>query len=290
MCIYSKFMNSIPIQRTLSARGKLLHLDTPIVMGILNATPNSFYNQGKDSDVEGLMRTAHTMVKDGAQILDIGGASTKPGEPIRAIQQELDNILPVIEAVRKAYPAIWISVDTYHARTAEAAVAHGADLINDVSGGHISEDMLPTVAKMKVPYVAMHMQGVPENMQQNPQYNDVILEVYDYLKQIITDCAALGLHDVIIDPGFGFGKTLAHNYQLLNHLGVFRSLGKPILAGISRKSMIWKPLGNNASSALNGTTALHMIALQQGASILRVHDVAEAQECINLFNILQKNR
>jgi len=283
-------MNSIPIQRTLSARGKLLHLDTPIVMGILNATPNSFYNQGKDSDVEGLMRTAHTMVKDGAQILDIGGASTKPGEPIIAIQQEMDNILPVIEAVRKAYPAIWISVDTYHARTAEAAVAHGADLINDVSGGHISEDMLPTVAKMKVPYVAMHMQGVPENMQQNPQYNDVILEVYDYLKQIITDCAALGLHDVIIDPGFGFGKTLAHNYQLLNHLGVFRSLGKPILAGISRKSMIWKPLGTNASSALNGTTALHMIALQQGASILRVHDVAEAQECINLFNMLQKNR
>jgi dihydropteroate synthase len=283
-------MNSIPIQRTLSARGKLLHLDTPIVMGILNATPNSFYNQGKGSDVEGLMRTAHTMVKDGAQILDIGGASTKPGEPIIAIQQELDNVLPVIEAVRKAYPAIWISVDTYHARTSEAAVAHGADLINDVSGGHISEDMLPTVAKLKVPYVAMHMQGVPENMQQNPQYNDVILEVYDYLKQIITDCAALGLHDVIIDPGFGFGKTLAHNYQLLNHLGVFRSLGKPILAGISRKSMIWKPLGTNASSALNGTTALHMIALQQGASILRVHDVAEAQECITLYNMLQKNR
>lgn len=283
-------MNSIPIQRTLSARGKLLHLETPIVMGILNATPNSFYNQGKDSDVEGLMRTAHTMVKDGAQILDIGGASTKPGEPIIAIQQELDNILPVIEAVRKAYPAIWISVDTYHARTAEAAVAYGADLINDVSGGHISEDMLPTVAKLKVPYVAMHMQGVPENMQQNPLYNDVILEVYDYLKQIITDCAALGLHDVIIDPGFGFGKTLAHNYQLLNHLGVFRSLGKPILAGISRKSMIWKPLGTNASSALNGTTALHMIALQQGASILRVHDVAEAQECITLYNMLQNNK
>jgi dihydropteroate synthase len=283
-------MNSIPIQRTLSARGKLLHLDTPIVMGILNATPNSFYNQGKDSDVEGLMRTAHTMVKDGAQILDIGGASTKPGEPIIAIQQELDNVLPVIEAVRDAYPDIWISVDTYHARTAEAAVAHGVDLINDVSGGHISEDMFSTVAKMKVPYVAMHMQGVPENMQQNPQYNDVILEVYDYLKQIITDCAALGLYDVIIDPGFGFGKTLAHNYQLLNHLGVFRSLGKPILAGISRKSMIWKPLGTNASSALNGTIALHMIALQQGASILRVHDVAEAQECITLFNMLQKNK
>jgi dihydropteroate synthase len=283
-------MNSIPIQRTLSARGKLLHLDSPIVMGILNATPNSFYNQGKDSDVVGLMRTAHTMVKDGAQILDIGGASTKPGEPIIAIQQELDNILPVIEAVRKAYPAIWISVDTYHARTAEVAVAHGSDLINDVSGGHISEDMLPTMAKLKVPYVAMHMQGVPEHMQQNPQYNDVILEVYDYLKQIITDCAALGLHDVIIDPGFGFGKTLAHNYQLLNHLGVFRSLGRPILAGISRKSMIWKPLGTNASLALNGTTALHMIALQQGASILRVHDVAEAQECIALFNMLQNNK
>lgn len=283
-------MNSIPIQRTLSAHGKLLVLDTPIVMGILNATPNSFYNQGKESDVEGLMLTAHTMVKEGAQILDIGGASTKPGEPIIAIQQEIDNVLPVIEAVRKAYPDIWISVDTYHARTAEVAVAHGADLINDVSGGHISEDMLPTVAKLKVPYVAMHMQGVPEHMQKNPQYNDVIIEVYDCLKQIITDCAAIGLHDIIIDPGFGFGKTVAHNYQLLNHLGVFRSLGKPILAGLSRKSMIWKPLGTNAFSALNGTTALHMIALQQGANILRVHDVAEAQECITLFNMLQKNK
>lgn len=283
-------MNSIPAQRTLATHGKLLQLDTPIIMGILNATPDSFYNQGKDSDVDGLLRTAHRMVSEGAQILDIGGASTKPGQPIIAIQQELDNIIPVIESVRAAFPHIWISVDTYHAPTAEVAIAHGADLINDVSGGHISKAMLSTVSALKVPYIAMHMQGVPETMQMNPFYNDIIIEIYDYLKEIIANCTALGLHDVIIDPGFGFGKTLAHNYHILNHLSVFRSLGKPILAGISRKSMIWKPLGVNASSALNGTTALHMIALQQGANILRVHDVAEAHECITLFNLLQKNK
>lgn len=254
-------------------------------MGILNATPNSFYNKGQDSDIDGLLRNAEIMLKQGAAILDVGGVSTKPGEKLMAADEELDRIMPVLIAITKAFPNAWLSIDTYNSSVAKAAVEAGASIVNDVSGGQLDGNMLTTVAALNVPYIAMHMQGTPETMQQNPQYNDVVTEVSDFFTLLCEDCAAAGIHDVIIDPGFGFGKTLAHNVELLRSLHLFRILGRPVLAGISRKSMVCKALGVNPEHALNGTTALHVIALQQGANILRVHDVKEAAEVIELMKL-----
>ncbi len=257
-----------------------------MVMGILNATPDSFYNKGRDSGTEELLRHAEKMLKDGAAILDIGGVSTKPGSPIIEVQQELDRILPAIEAIHKQFPDAWLSCDTYSAQVAKQAVQAGVDIINDVSSGSIDKLMLQTVAALKVPYIAMHMQGIPETMQVNPQYDDALKEVRDYLKDICDQCNEAGVVDVIIDPGFGFGKTVAHNFELLKGLHTFRLLGRPVLAGISRKSMVCKPIKVSPEHALNGTTALHIVALQQGANILRVHDVKEAVEVITLFEQL----
>ena len=250
-------------------------------MGILNATPDSFYNKGRGNDIDGLLRTAERMIKEGAAILDIGGASTKPGQPLITADEELERVMPVILAINKAFPDAWLSIDTYNAKVAKETV--GVDIVNDVSSGRFDKEMLQTVAALKVPYIAMHMQGTPQTMQLNPQYNDVVKEVYDYLQDICGHCETAGIADVIIDPGFGFGKTVEHNFALLRSLHTFENLGKPILAGLSRKSMICKPLKVNPEHALNGTTALNMIALQQGANILRVHDVKEAMEVIELY-------
>ena len=252
-------------------------------MGILNATPDSFYNKGKDSDMDALLANAEKMLKDGASILDIGGASTKPGAAIIDTDLELQRVVPIIESLSKHFPDAWLSVDTYHASVAKEAVHAGAYIVNDVSSGRFDKEMLNTVASLKVPYIAMHMQGSPETMQQDPQYGDVVTEVRNYLKDITERCNEVGIADVIIDPGFGFGKTVQHNFQLLAAMHTFRILGRPILAGLSRKSMICKTLRVNPEHALNGTTALNMVALQQGASILRVHDVKEAMEVIKLF-------
>lgn len=256
-------------------------------MGILNATPDSFYNKGQDNDMDALLRNAEKMIGEGAKILDIGGASTKPGSAIIEVEEELRRVIPVIEAIYKHFPDTWLSTDTYHARVAREAVNAGAAIINDVSSGDIDAEMLKTVAELKVPYIAMHMQGTPETMQQNPQYTDAVTEVQNYLHNIYDNCKAHGIHDVIIDPGFGFGKTTEHNFQLLRTVHTLRILGRPILAGISRKSIVCKPLKVSPANALNGTTALHMIALQQGANILRVHDVQEAVECIKLWGWVQ---
>ncbi|MBS1688161.1 MAG: dihydropteroate synthase [Bacteroidetes bacterium] len=253
-------------------------------MGILNATPDSFYTKGKDSDKDSLLKIAEKMIRDGAAILDIGGATTKPGAALISPDEELDRVIPAIELIHKNFPDVWLSADTYNAAIAKEAVVAGVSIINDVSAGRFDTDMLHTVAALKVPYIAMHMQGTPETMQQNPQYINVVTEVRDYLKDIAAQCYKAGITDVIIDPGFGFGKTLEHNFSLLNDLHAFRMLGKPVLAGLSRKSMICKALKVNPEHALNGSTVLHMAALQQGASILRVHDVKEAMEVINLFN------
>jgi dihydropteroate synthase len=255
-------------------------------MGILNATPNSFYNKGRDSDLDSLVGNAETMLKQGAIILDIGGASTKPGEKIIGADAELERIMPVVTAIHRHFPDAWLSVDTYNAIVAKEAVGAGASIINDVSGARFDATMLETVAKLNVPYIAMHMQGTPETMQQNPQYNDAVTEVRDYLRRLANECSAAGINDIIIDPGFGFGKSLGHNFELLRSLHAFRILGRPILAGISRKSMICKALKVNPEHALNGTTALHMVALQQGANILRVHDVREAIEVIELYKLV----
>ena len=256
-------------------------------MGILNATPDSFYNKGRESDTDGLLRTAEKMIAAGAAILDIGGASTKPGQPLMSADEELQRVMPAILAISKHFPGTWLSVDTYNARVATEGVHAGVHIINDVSSGRLDSAMLHTVATLQVPYIAMHMQGIPATMQQHPQYNDVVEEVYRYLADTCARCEAAGIAEVIIDPGFGFGKTVAHNFALLRSLHTFGNLCRPILAGLSRKSMICKPLKVNPEHALNGTTALHMVALQQGANILRVHDVKEAIEVVKLCALLQ---
>jgi dihydropteroate synthase len=278
----------LPFPTLLQSKGQLLDLSTPIVMGILNATPDSFYNKGADNDMQALLSNAEKMIADGAKILDIGGASTKPGSAIIDIAEELSRVIPVVQGIHKHFPGTWLSVDTYHATVAREAINAGASIINDVSSGSIDAQMLQTVAQLKVPYIAMHMQGTPETMQQNPQYTSALIEVRDYLQQVSKKCIAHGIYDVIIDPGFGFGKTTEHNFQLLRSMHTFRVLGRPILAGISRKSIVCKPLKVSPQNALNGTTALHMIALQQGANILRVHDVKEAMECVLLYELLKK--
>ena len=276
-----------PVPAILHSKGKVLDISGPVVMGILNATPNSFYNKGQDSDVDGLLRNAEVMLKQGAAILDIGGASTKPGAEIISADEEADRIIPAITTIHKHFPDAWLSVDTYHATVAIAAVAAGAAIVNDVSAGTFDKEMLQTVAALQVPYIAMHMQGTPQTMQQDPQYADVVAEVYQYLAEICAQSTAAGINNLIIDPGFGFGKTVAHNFDLLRSLHTFRTIGRPILAGLSRKSMICKPLKVNPEHALNGTTALNMVALQQGANIIRVHDVQEAMEVIKLYELLK---
>ena len=282
------FKNTVlPVETTLQSRGRLLDISTPVVMGILNATPDSFYNQGRDSDTDSILRNAERMLGEGATILDVGGASTKPGSAIIAPDEELKRVIPAIEALHKRFPEVWLSVDTYHSTVATAAVNAGASIINDVSSGSIDGNMIATVAQLQVPYIAMHMQGTPATMQKNPQYNNVTLDILNYLRGIIDQCEVAGIKDIIIDPGFGFGKTLEHNYELLRNMHTLRILGKPVLAGISRKGMIWKALGTTPEEALNGTTALHMVALQQGANILRAHDVKEAMEVITLMGMIK---
>ena len=278
----------LPVSTTIQSKGRILDLSTPVLMGILNATPDSFYNKGRYSDVDALMRNAELMLEQGAAILDIGGASTRPGAEIMSADEELMRVLPAVEAVHNRFPDAWLSVDTYNAPVAKAAVEAGASIVNDVSGARFDGDMLRTVSALKVPYIAMHIQGSPQTMQKDPVYGNVVTEVRDYLQQLCDTCTASGIHDIIVDPGFGFGKTLEHNFELLRSMQTFAILGRPILAGISRKSMICRSLGVTPEQALNGTTALHMVALQQGANILRVHDVKEAREVIELFKWLQK--
>lgn len=268
----------------LKNKDKILDLSNPIVMGIINITPNSFYNKGRNSDIDSIIKLAKEMVDNGAKILDIGGASTKPGEPLIDSNLEQERTIQIIELLRKSHPDIWLSIDTYNSDTAKEAILKGADIINDISSGKFDRKMLNTVAELGVPYIAMHIQGKPENMQISPTYNNVVQEVKNELANTIKRCIDSGIENVIIDPGFGFGKTLQHNYQLLSMLKVFTTLGYPVLAGVSRKSMICKPLGIKPEQALNGTTAINMVALMNGASILRVHDVKEAVETVRLFN------
>jgi dihydropteroate synthase len=273
---------------TLNCKGRLLSLEKPVVMGIINTTPDSFYASSRHSAWDEIVQTAGRMLEDGATILDLGGQSTRPGSEQIGASAEIDRVVPAIEAVHKAFPETFISVDTYHAAVAEASVVAGACIVNDISGGNLDPEMLTTVGKLQVPYVCMHIQGNPATMQDNPQYNNVITEVLDYFIQQVEKCHQAGITDVIIDPGFGFGKTIAHNFQLLKNLRALGLLNCPILVGISRKSTIYKTLGVTADEALNGTTVLNTIGLMQGAQILRVHDVREAKEAIELYIAMQK--
>ena len=273
---------------SINCKGKLLSLDEPVVMGIINATPDSFYRGHLPLSIDEILLLAGKMISDGAAILDIGGQSTKPGSERISAQQETDRILPVIESIHAAFPQTILSVDTYQSAVAKVAVDAGASIVNDISAGNMDEDMLTTVAALQVPYICMHMQGTPATMQKNPVYTDVVKEVLDFFILKITECTAAGIKDIIIDPGFGFGKTVEHNFQLLKHLPVFGITNKPVLVGLSRKSVINKTLGIKAADALNGTTVLNSMALMNGASILRVHDVKEAKEAIALYNAYKK--
>jgi dihydropteroate synthase len=256
-------------------------------MGILNVTPDSFYTKGRQNSLQEHIDKAGQMLDEGAAILDIGGMSTRPRAEVIVPEAEQARVLPVIEALKKHFPQVFISIDTYRTNVAKSAVAAGADMVNDISAGELDAEMLTAVASLNVPYIAMHMQGTPETMQQNPGYDDISREIFDFFTEKIRQCRSAGIKDILLDPGFGFGKTIAHNYRLLKEMNAFLVLEKPLLVGVSRKSMIYKPLKSNAEGALNGTTAVHMLALQQGASVLRVHDVKEAQECIDLFSYYQ---
>ena len=275
-------MNSI------NCKGKILNLTQPVVMGIINATPDSFYEGHLKLNQQQILSLANKMIQDGAAILDIGGLSTKPGSSPVSIQEETDRVLPVIENIHNAYPGMILSIDTYNSAVAKAAVLAGASIVNDISGGNLDSNMLDTVGALQVPYICMHIQGTPATMQQQPYYADVVKEVLDFFINKIEACKNAGITDVIIDPGFGFGKTIEHNFKLLKALSVLSITNRPVLAGLSRKSTIYKTLGTTAAQALNGTTVLNTMALLNGAAILRVHDVKEAREAVMLYNAYKK--
>jgi dihydropteroate synthase len=285
--IFSKIIEK-DLMNSINCKGKLLSLDEPVVMGIINATTDSFYEGHLKLNSNELVALAGQMIADGASILDIGGLSTKPGSVPVSVQEETDRVVPVIERIHIAYPNIILSVDTYNSEVAKAAVNAGAGIINDISAGNLDAEMINTTAVLGVPYICMHMQGTPATMQQAPEYANTVTEVLDFFMAKIENCKKAGIKDVIIDPGFGFGKTIEHNFQLLKELAVFKITGKPILAGLSRKSTIYKTLGTTAAGALNGTTVLNTMALMNGASILRVHDVKEAMDAVKLFNAYKK--
>ncbi|MCB0557897.1 MAG: dihydropteroate synthase [Lewinellaceae bacterium] len=272
---------------TLNCRGRLLSLEQPIVMGILNVTPDSFYDGGKYTREDALLHRAESMLEEGASIIDVGGMSSRPGAEIITVEEELKRVIPAVESLLLRFPDSLLSVDTVRSQVAREAVAAGAAIINDISAGRFDKRMYEEVGQMGVPYILMHMQGTPENMQQQPEYEDVVREVLDFFIREVGKLRQAGVKDIVLDPGFGFGKTVAHNYRLLRDMHVFQILDYPILAGLSRKSMINKVLGVAPARALNGTTALNMVALQQGARILRVHDVLPAVETIKLWAQLE---
>lgn len=272
------------MKKTLNINGHLFDLSTPMVMGILNATPDSFYDKSRiGSNKKSLLTAINKMVADGVDIIDIGGYSTRPGADDISIAEEIKRVLPVIKLVKGLYPQIPISIDTFRSEVAEAAVSEGADIVNDISGGTLDKKMPLTVASLRVPYILMHNRGTPKGMQTQVIYQNVVTDVLTELQQRVLLFEEKGVRDIIVDVGFGFAKSTDHNFELLNSLEFFQNLNRPLLIGVSRKSMIYKTLKNSPQDALNGTTALHMFALTKGANLLRVHDVKEATEAVILF-------
>lgn len=261
----------------------MLSLAQPRVMGIINVTPDSFYDQSRKQTKQDVIEMANIMLDQGADMLDVGAYSSRPGAEDVSEEKEIERLIPAIEAIRGEHPEAVISVDTFRANVAVAAIDAGADIINDISGGMDDPEMISTVARLQVPYILMHKKGTPATMQQMTQYADVSLEVMEFFRKQIESCRSAGIKDLVLDPGFGFAKNLEQNYQLLRELSMFQLLDLPLLIGVSRKSMIQKVIGKPADQALNGTSALHMAALINGAAILRVHDVAEAVEVVKLF-------
>jgi dihydropteroate synthase len=271
---------------TINCKGQLVDLSVPKVMGILNITPDSFYDGGTHKNEKGILNHVEKMLNEGATFIDVGAYSSRPNADHVSELDELKRILPIIQLILKTYPDTLISIDTFRSEVAKQCVNSGATMINDISAGKLDNNMLQTIANLKVPYIMMHMKGTPQNMQEHTQYDNLIKEVLFYFSERIAEAKALGIVDLIVDPGFGFAKTLKQNYELLNKMELFKMIDKPILAGLSRKSMIYKTLETSAQEALNGTSVLNTIALQKGASILRVHDVKEAIECIKLTSLL----
>ena len=279
-------MDFLPVNKTLNCNGTLLSLEKPIVMGILNVTPDSFFDGGKYSSNALILRQVEKMLNEGAAIIDIGGVSSKPGATFVAETEEIARVLPVLEAINKEFSAAILSVDTWRASVAKASVEAGASIINDISGGQYDENLFETVGKLQVPFVLMHIKGTPETMQNKPEYENLKEEILTYFVEKIEKLRHFGVKDIVLDVGFGFGKSIDDNYDLLKNLHVFNLLGLPQLVGISRKSMIYKYLDITPQEALSATSALHLAALQQGAKILRAHDVKEAVEIVKLFEKL----
>ena len=283
-------MNQINKKNLLSinCNGELISLSTPKVMGILNITPDSFYDGGRYKDTKSILIQVEAFLDQGATFIDIGAYSSRPGAAFVSEEEELKRITPVIDLILKSFPDCRISIDSFRSKVIQKCVEAGAVISNDISSGKLDPLMFETIAKLKVPYIMMHMKGTPQNMQKHTEYEDLINDIYLYFSERINKANEIGIEDLILDLGFGFSKTLEQNYKVLNKLKVFKNLNYPILSGLSRKSMIYKTLESTSGEALNGTTALNMLALINGTNILRVHDVKEAMECIKLFNMYSK--
>ena len=271
---------------TINCKGTLINLSTPKVMGIVNVTPDSFFDGGKLTNSNEIVLQVDKMLRDGATFIDLGGYSSKPGAEFVSEAEELNRVVPIVKLLVEKFPDILLSIDTFRSEVAKQAIENGAALINDISAGQLDEKMLETVAKLQVPYIMMHMKGTPKTMQSLANYEDLLKEMNFYFSERVAKARSFGLNDIIIDPGFGFAKTLEQNYELLQNLELLQFHDLPILAGISRKSMIYKALETAPEEALNGTTFLHAFCLQKGANILRVHDVKEAVECVSLIRQL----
>ncbi len=271
---------------SINCNGTLIDLSAPKIMGILNCTPDSFFDGGKYKNTTAIVNQVEKMLCEGATFIDVGAYSSRPGAKHISEEEELNRILPVIKLLISEFPSVLISVDTFRSQVASKCIHNGACIVNDIAAGEMDATMFSTVAKLQVPYIMMHMQGTPQNMQQNPTYTNVVSELIYYFSKKIAELHKLGLNDIITDVGFGFGKTTEHNYQLLKHLELFKKLETPLLAGLSRKGMLYKPLGITSESALNATTAANTVALLNGASILRVHDVKEAVETVKIVALL----
>jgi len=277
------------VKKTLNVGGKIIDLSQPKVMGIINITPDSFFSGSRKQSESEILQQAEKMLNEGADFLDLGAYSSRPGGRDISFEEEENRLIPAVKLINTHFPEAVISVDTFRASIAEKAINSGAHIINDISGGSLDEKMFETVGKLQVPYILMHMKGTPQTMKNLNQYDDIIQEISFYFSQKINQLKAFGAKDIVLDLGFGFAKNIEQNYFLLNHLAEFRMFGFPVLAGLSRKSMIWKALAIQPEDALNGTSILNTIALQNGASILRVHDVKEAKECVKIFELLSSS-
>lgn len=269
---------------TINCKGQLIDLSTPKVMGILNVTPNSFFDGGKYKNENEILSQVEKMLIDGATFIDLGAYSSKPSAEFVSEQEEISRIIPAIDLILKHFPETILSIDTFRSEVAKASIENGAAIINDISAGNLDDKMFEVIAKDNVPYIMMHMRGNPQTMQKLTNYEDIVKEMLFYFSELIAKARSFGINDLIIDPGFGFAKTIEQNYEVFQKMELFNMLELPILIGISRKSMIYKSLNTSVEKALNGTTVLNTLALTKGAKILRVHDVKEAMECVTLFN------